>query len=584
MVGGGSVLASFTNSVERINSRQIYIDYCTIIEIDRDGTPGVKCHSPDHVEYYNTVSLKIRSTKINNTDPQCIQHVNALVLQHELGNHFGCPYTPRVGDLVAVLFMYNAKPLILGPVATTQQKPFYRSPTSEDAKYDYVNKWCQWLRPSEDKNKDYFDHPKGRKPICFKRFHGPVTGRLGKGRDEMTVWDCKKGDKDTKCTYCKDIDSIDRTEQFEKIYSSQTESNEAPPSRWEHHALCGSCIRFESESGYSKEYSEGRGHLFIENANDDKSRGAHLNFQGYDVSGTEGIGTCDLHTTHEEKPLATETEGVRFAIVDPDDPQVTWAYELMNFPVSSYIRNYKNGDIKLVSPTDITLDAIDDILLEADDEITLDAPDITLDGNVLITGTITHGDDQSCAEGDAKLDGAAGGQTLCGGTAASECLTLQATKDVTQGTVKIQPSSGGCSIGPVTNPAATLCVGGGCCIGGANDPGDDNLYIVGNCSAESYTDRTPSYSGNALKDISKISSDEFGNIDHDTLPEFVRRLRLDDAGNEIIERDLGNMVSVLTKATQELLDIINNQNIIIEKLNKRLEKIEKITNNKKVLQ
>jgi len=229
----GSPLAAFTNSTERLIARKSYIDYCVILDIDKDGTDAVKCHSPDHPEYYNTVSIKIRSTKKNSTNPNILQHVNALILQRYLGNCFGEPYNPRVGDLVAVLFMYNEKPLILGPIASIQQPPVMRAPTSEDAKYDHVNKWCQWLKPKKDKNYDFFDHPQGKMPICFKRFHGPVTGSTGIGRDEMTVWDCQKGDADPTCSDCCNIDSVPRSgEQWHKIYSTQTESEEAYNSRF----------------------------------------------------------------------------------------------------------------------------------------------------------------------------------------------------------------------------------------------------------------------------------------------------------------------------------------------------------------
>ena len=74
-----------------------------------------------------------------------------------------------------------------------------------------------------------------------------------------------------------------------------------------------------------------------------------------------------------------------------------------------------------------------------------------------------------------------------------------------------------------------------------------NIYIVENCSANSFTDRTPGYDGNALDEICKIKNKVKPKggfeIDHDTMPEFARK------GNE---RDLGAMISILTKGVQEL--------------------------------
>jgi hypothetical protein len=75
-----------------------------------------------------------------------------------------------------------------------------------------------------------------------------------------------------------------------------------------------------------------------------------------------------------------------------------------------------------------------------------------------------------------------------------------------------------------------------------------NAWFSGDVSADSFTDRTPFYEGEALVEISKIKGVN-GNIDHSTLPEFTQR---NDG------RDLGAMISVLTKAVQEQI-IINNE-------------------------
>jgi len=112
-----------------------------------------------------------------------------------------------------------------------------------------------------------------------------------------------------------------------------------------------------------------------------------------------------------------------------------------------------------------------------------------------------------------------------------------------------------------------------------------NAYIVGNVSADSFTDRTPFYDGNALEELSKISGID-GEIDHDTLPEFaqVKKLKVveketfEDYSNiEIIEeteRDLGNMISILTKGIQEQIEVNTKQQQEIEFLKAEIQALK----------
>ncbi len=94
-----------------------------------------------------------------------------------------------------------------------------------------------------------------------------------------------------------------------------------------------------------------------------------------------------------------------------------------------------------------------------------------------------------------------------------------------------------------------------------------NVYATGNISALSFTDRTIGYQGNALDDVKKIKNDKNGNIDHSTLPAFARKkITSKDKkgkGSEADGRDIGAMISILTKAVQEI--------------DERIEKIENRT-------
>lgn len=78
-----------------------------------------------------------------------------------------------------------------------------------------------------------------------------------------------------------------------------------------------------------------------------------------------------------------------------------------------------------------------------------------------------------------------------------------------------------------------------------------NGYIFGNFSADSFTDRTPFFVGNALDAIANVKHKD-GKLDHDSLHEFMRYHRKLDDGTMVTERNIGNTVSVLLVAIQEL--------------------------------
>ena len=76
------------------------------------------------------------------------------------------------------------------------------------------------------------------------------------------------------------------------------------------------------------------------------------------------------------------------------------------------------------------------------------------------------------------------------------------------------------------------------------------VYFSADCSALSFTDRTPFYDGDALVELKTVKGKD-GKIDHASLPAFARVQRTVD-GVVQEERDLGAMISILTKAVQQL--------------------------------
>jgi hypothetical protein len=206
----------------------------------------------------------------------------------------------------------------------------------------------------------------------------------------------------------------------------------------------------------------------------------------------------------------------------------------------------------------------------------------------------------------ALLGGRSGGQTLKGGAGAGESLTLQSTNHATKGPINIGTSvydEVNNRLGIGITPARRFDVKLGTNVESANQPGgtwaaqiyhatnnigmnglltkincaantstileagydliggdyaccfkvdgQGQAWIKDNCSALSFTDRTEAFIGDALKEIEEIAATKDGKIDHATLPAFAQAKRM-KAGKEVAERNIGNMVSILTKAVQEL--------------------------------
>lgn len=104
----------------------------------------------------------------------------------------------------------------------------------------------------------------------------------------------------------------------------------------------------------------------------------------------------------------------------------------------------------------------------------------------------------------------------------------------------------------------------------------NDLYARNNVSALTFTDRTPFYDGDALEELSMVKGDGEGGIDHSSLPEFAQKKVINQRNkglqsNEETGRDLGAMISILTKAVQQLIEKNNKQDIEIDNIKKELE-------------
>jgi septal ring factor EnvC (AmiA/AmiB activator) len=88
-------------------------------------------------------------------------------------------------------------------------------------------------------------------------------------------------------------------------------------------------------------------------------------------------------------------------------------------------------------------------------------------------------------------------------------------------------------------------------------------------SALSFTDRTPLYDGDALKELSEIKGKN-GEIDHSTLPEFARKVTAEGEDG----RDLGAMISMLVKAVQQIKDYLSQIAVLNTQQDKKIKRLE----------
>ena len=101
-----------------------------------------------------------------------------------------------------------------------------------------------------------------------------------------------------------------------------------------------------------------------------------------------------------------------------------------------------------------------------------------------------------------------------------------------------------------------------------------DLYAYNNVSAHTFTDRTEAFIDDALAVIAAIKATEVGEIDHSTLPMFAVEPYQDEKGEWWPGRSVNNMVSVHTKAIQELITLLKEKDDIISNLTTRIEALE----------
>lgn len=357
---------------------------------------------------------------------------------------------------------------------------WHEYPVCRPGPYDIADKNSQWLEPYRDPYGDFTKqpYPKIRKPYCFRWYHGPVTGSLGKGRDWMFLFDyCHEGDANPPCDHCDDIDCVGRANNHGfKFYSEDTESKKAHPLRGEYFAPCGSYWMFDStccgdceqcsDSGCCSDmFTEGKGFWTIQGAVDQVLKG-HIRHSPN--------GTMEGHSATPEESQH-ENVGHRWKVFSPDDSASDTygpiAAEMINLEKKAYIRIYKDGAIRIRSSTDITgqtgkaevflgndghcwlKNLTDDTYIEFPGGPAVVHNDLHVLGNMEIDGFCLH-DGCTCDSVFVFADGKEGGQQVCGGTGPGESLTLKGSADPEAGPVVVDSNmqcNGAMCGGPDTN-------------------------------------------------------------------------------------------------------------------------------------
>lgn len=111
-----------------------------------------------------------------------------------------------------------------------------------------------------------------------------------------------------------------------------------------------------------------------------------------------------------------------------------------------------------------------------------------------------------------------------------------------------------------------------------------NIWVAGNCSALSFTDRSSYYDRKkALAAVRAIKPTkegaDWGKVDKDTMPDgtvVIKEQKTASGTVEVVkERDIGKTLSVLLSAIQELIDDGDKQAEVLNAMEKRLDKLEK---------
>jgi len=382
----GTIHNRLADEIRRELKRLIKVEYCNVIDV----MPHVSPYPGERD--FNIVDIKLRD--IHKDDPT-VYRMRAICLQRDMGNLWGRVYTPRVGDLVAVLFLENEKAIVLGSLPNHFQEPPCRDhDRSKSICMDYLFKWSKWRAPDWDSDHNPIDHPLPQHPDCLRGYHDQ--------RDWQLVFDCIKGHGDPWCQGCKNVDFVLVGSSWFKFISDETDSAKFPKDRIQFHHLSGSVFWFERNStiylenrvnevpkAHIKMCPDGRVEVQSRSAGSSSSCCGQVTSACPSCGETGCTGECGGSGCTVQDGCCEVGARIR---VEPDGE-----IELKNLETDAYIRIETNGEIKLHSPI----------------KITLDAPIVEATGGMSVAGDVAVGDDLTVDDdvtlgGDLSIGGACG--------------------------------------------------------------------------------------------------------------------------------------------------------------------------------
>ena len=586
------------DSSRREDSRKGQVDRCEVINVRPHVAPY-----PDDKDF-NTVDVQLIDRPRINGKPLHIKYVKLNSLQRYHGRFQGEPWNARIGDMIYVYWLAEREALVLGTCTSVEQEPVCRS--QADAHHqEYVFKLSPWEEPKQNDDHNYVEFPDPKHPECYKWW--PKT------RDSLWIFDCLEGHNTPSCCAqaCNSLDDHQSSTCF-KNFSDISPTTIDKQKRFKFLHRCGSYWYYDNDgtihiagkvSGDIKNqqifYPSGK--ILLENVVDscdvvlDDDGDIKLNpaktvyIDGdLNISGFCTHGGCSCEG--EFAQLEGVAGGQTICGGTEEDEELTLCGT----------SDVSKGCVTVDADLECTGD------LQTQIKAAIKAYCDTL--YAATGGSVTNGDSHDHSGGDgaqidhgglsglsdddhsqyAKLAGRSGGQTIQGGTASGDDLILESTANATKGIVCIGPGNGKIFIGEdpydttnavagwgfqrytdgslytawktVTGGSINLRCGAGAEVGSARTfltitPSTGACYFLDNVSALSFTDRTPGYSGDALAEIKSIVNDAQGRISHKTLPAFARAKFTDpETGTETEGRNIGNMVSILTKAVQQLTE------------------------------
>ncbi len=370
------------DSSRREDSRKGQVDRCEVINV----RPHVQPYPAD--KDFNTVDVQLIDRPRISDKALTIEYVKLNSLQREHGRFQGHPWHARIGDMIYVYWLAEREALVLGTCTSVEQEPVCRS-QADDQQQEYVEKLCPWEEPSKNADGNYIIFPEPKNPDCRKWW--PKT------LDSVVIYDCPLGNAMPSCGICDGLDNLIYGTCFKNFsYKSPTEHDKQNRFKFQHMSLA--YWYFDADGTWRIQ-----GSILEENGLDNTYLG-HIHHDPYGSIDVHG----DTYTEGTEDIIGNRMKVYGHA--DPtSDEHGEIAAELINLQKMALVRIYKDGSARVRASTDTTgntakaeiflgIDGncwLRNAIADSSCEIKSDGT-IVLDGDVEVTGSLTHGGAACC--------------------------------------------------------------------------------------------------------------------------------------------------------------------------------------------